>query len=220
MVVVGAGPAGLHAASTAARCGASVLLIDAGAAAGGQYYRHALVGPPPRAVAHHSHPRVDHRANTTVWAIDGRRLFLRTGPADSSNGRSWQVDADALVLATGAYDHALPFPGWDLPGVVTAGAAQAMAKAHGIAVGQRVIVTGSGPFLLPVATSLLRAGARVVAVLEAGSTIAWRRRLRAVVQSPGKLAELARYASVLARAGVPYRTRRAVVAAHGRDRVG
>ena len=94
-----------------------------------------------------------------------------------------------------------------------------MAKAHGIAVGQRVIVTGSGPFLLPVATSLLRAGARVVAVLEAGSTIAWRRRPRAVAQAPGKLAELARYASVLARARVPYRTRRAVIAAHGRDRV-
>ena len=219
LVVVGAGPAGLHAASTAAQCGASVLLIDAGAAAGGQYHRHALAEPLPQAVARHRHPRIDHRPNTTVWAIDGRRLFLRTGPADSADGRSWQVDADAVVLATGAYDRVLPFPGWDLPGVVTAGAAQAMAKAHGIAVGQRVIVTGSGPFLLPVATSLLRAGARVITVLEAGSTIAWRRRPWAVAQAPGKLAELARYASVLARARVPYRTRRAVIAAHGRDRV-
>jgi len=219
VVVVGAGPAGLHAASTAARCGASVLLIDAGAAAGGQYHRHPLAEPPQQAVAKHWHPRIDHRPNTTVWAIDGRRLFLCTGPADSAGGRSWQVDADALVLATGAYDRALAFPGWDLPGVVTAGGAQAMAKAHGIAVGQRVIVTGSGPFLLPVAASLLRAGARVVAVLEAGSTIAWRRRPWAVAQAPGKLAELARYASVLARARVPYRTRRAVIAAHGRDRV-
>jgi D-hydroxyproline dehydrogenase subunit alpha len=183
VAVVGAGPAGLHAASTAARCGASVLLIDAGAAAGGQYHRHTLAEPPPQAVAKHWHPRIDHRPNTTVWAIDGRRLFLRTGPADSAGGRSWQVDADALVLATGAYDRALAFPGWDLPGVVTAGGAQAMAKTHGIAVGQRVIVTGSGPFLLPVATSLLRTGARVVAVLEAGSTIAWRRRPRAVAQA-------------------------------------
>jgi NADPH-dependent 2,4-dienoyl-CoA reductase/sulfur reductase-like enzyme len=219
VVVVGAGPAGLHAASTAARCGASVLLVDAGAAAGGQYHRHALGDPPPRAVAQHWHPRIDHRVDTTVWAIDGRRLFLRTGPADSSDGRSWQVDADALVLATGAYDRALPFPGWDLPGVVTAGAAQALAKAHRIAVGQRVIVAGSGPFLLPVATSLLGVGARVVAVLEAGSTTAWRRQPVAAARMPEKLAELTRYAATLARARVPYRTRRAVVAAHGRDRV-
>jgi D-hydroxyproline dehydrogenase subunit alpha len=219
VVVVGAGPAGLSAASTAARCGADVLLLDAAADAGGQYLRRRSGTPPPRAIRDHWHARIDHRPHTTAWAADGRRLFLRTGPADAPAARMWQIDADALVLATGAYDRALPFPGWDLPGVVTAGAAQAMAKAHGVAVGTRVIVSGSGPFLLPVAVSLIRAGARVVAVLEAGSATAWTRRPVAAVRAPAKLGELAGYAATLTRAGVPYRTRRAVTAAHGRGRV-
>lgn len=219
VVVVGAGPAGLHAASTAARCGADVMLLDAAPAAGGQYLRRRAGTPPSRAIRDHWHARVDHRSHTTAWAADGRRLFLRTGPADAPGHRMWQVDADAVVLATGAYDRVLPFPGWDLPGVVTAGAAQAMAKAHGIAVGSRVIVSGSGPFLLPVAVSLLHAGARVVAVLEAGSATAWLRRPVDAARAPVKLAELAGYGAVLARARVPYRTRRAVVAAHGRGRV-
>ncbi len=79
------------------------------------------------------------------------------------------MDAKAVVLATGAYDRVLPFPGWDLPGVYSAGAAQALAKGQRIAVGKRVLVAGTGPFLLPVAESLIGVGAEVVALLEANS---------------------------------------------------
>ncbi|OEV22801.1 hypothetical protein AN220_27700, partial [Streptomyces nanshensis] len=64
------------------------------------------------------------------------------------------VDADALVLATGAHDRVLPFPGWELPGVCTAGAAQALVKGERLVIGDRVVVAGSGPFLLAVAASL------------------------------------------------------------------
>ena len=80
------------------------------------------------------------------------------GPPTAPDRRRHVLDPDALVLATGAHDRMLPFPGWELPGVFTAGAAQALAKGERVAVGDRVLVAGTGPFLLPVAASLLEAG--------------------------------------------------------------
>lgn len=206
VVVVGAGPAGLAAARAAARQGASTVLVDAEPSAGGQYHRGENVVVPQG---------VEHLANTTVWAVEGTRLHLRTGPADAPDRVARVLDCDALVLATGAHDRALPFPGWDLPGVVTAGAAQAMAKAHGVAVGRRVVVAGTGPFLLPVADALRKLGVDVVEVLEAGSPLAWAREPAGVFAGRGKLAEIARYRAVLPR----YHTRSTVVAAHGENRV-
>ncbi|MGW5020053.1 NAD(P)/FAD-dependent oxidoreductase [Streptomyces cacaoi] len=133
------------------------------------------------------------------------------------------ADPDALVLATGAHDRVLPFPGWQLPGVYTAGAAQALAKGERVAVGHRVVVAGSGPFLLPVAASLLAVGATVAQILEAGGTGAL---ARGWLSSPWELprhtdrtAELARYANQLAAHRVPFRTGEAVVEARGDGRV-
>ena len=122
-------------------------------------------------------------------------------------------DFDALIIATGAYDRPLPFPGWDGPGVITAGAAQALAK-QGVTLAERVIVAGTGPFLLPVATALQELGATLVGVYEANSPLAWAREARAVLANRHKIAELARYRKVL-----PHlETRTAVIAKHG-DRV-
>ena len=216
VVVVGAGPAGMHAARAAAEAGAHVVLVDAAAVPGGQYHRGVAAVP----AALTAHPRIEFLGESVAWAVEqvhnGHRVHLRTGPADSPDRRGRVLAADALVLATGAHDRALPFPGWDLPGVVTAGGAQALAKGHGVAVGRRVVVSGTGPFLLPVTRSLLAAGARVVAVLDAGRPHGG---LRAPVAAAGKFPKLAGYAATFARHRVPFRTRRAVVAAHGTDRV-
>ena len=104
----------------------------------------------------------------------------------------------------------LPFPGWTLPGVTTAGGAQALLKGQGVLVGRRIAVAGTGPFLLPVAAGLAEAGARVVGVFEANNP------LRLAGRTPaGKLLEAAGYAKTLARHRIPYRTRHIVVAAHG-----
>ncbi|MFH8349458.1 FAD-dependent oxidoreductase [Streptomyces sp. NPDC018045] len=150
----------------------------------------------------------------------GWTVHVLQGPADAPGRTAYTLRAAALVLCTGAYDRALPFPGWDLPGVVTAGAAQALAKGQRTAVGRRVVVCGTGPFLLPVASSLLTVGARVLGVYEAGSPAAWLRApVAALRDGHRKLPELLMYAAGLARHRVPCRTRRAVVAAHGRDRV-
>lgn len=144
------------------------------------------------------------------------RLHVLRGPADGSARTRHVLEPDALILATGAHDRTLPFPGWQLPGVFTAGAAQALAKGERVAVGRRVLVAGAGPFLLPVAESLLAVGATVVGVLEANlaSTIlkGWGLHVR-------KTGELARYVATLARHRVPYHFGRVVVEARGDDRV-
>src|SRR5205085_676047 len=129
------------------------------------------------------------------------------------------VEAAAVVLAPGAHDRVLPFPGWDLPGVLTAGAAQALLKEHAVAAGGRMVVAGTGPFLLPVAVGLAEAGVRVLEVDEAGDARGWARGWRAAAGAPSKVADGARYAALLARHRVPVHLRHAIVAAHGRDRL-
>ncbi|MEV4926900.1 NAD(P)/FAD-dependent oxidoreductase [Streptomyces roseoverticillatus] len=235
VVVVGAGPAGSRAALSAARCGARVVLVDSGERVGGRYGRRpaAVTDGADTSAAHPLEPavavkpRIEHLAGATVWALEpgpapGRHLVhLQQGPADDRGRPVRTLTADALVLCTGAFDRTLPFPGWELPGVVTAGAAQALAEGQRTAVGARAVVSGTGPFLLPVALSLLDVGTHVLGVYEAGNPARWLCSPAAALRDggPGRLAELGSYAAGLARGRVPYRTRHAVVAAHGRDRV-
>ncbi len=214
VVVVGAGPAGLAAATTAARFGHTVALLDAASLPGGQFWRHRAgdTGDGHRdwatfAALRDGLSNVDYRPNSRVWFLEpGFTVHLEEGG---------QISGARLVLATGAYDRAVPFPGWELPGVVTAGAAQALLKGHGVAVGKRVVVAGTGPFLLPVAAGLARAGVRVPAVVEAGNPLGYLRGLPPL----GKVAEASAYLARLARHRIPYRTRRVVTAAHGAQRL-
>ncbi|MFI1972932.1 hypothetical protein BLA24_16140 [Streptomyces cinnamoneus] len=232
LVVVGAGPAGVAAALAAARGGVRVVLVDSAARAGGQYHlqpppagRHYRANPLQRAVT--AHPRVEHLPHATVWSLEpgpppaGHLVLLQQGPADAAGRGVRALAADGLVLCTGTHDRVLPFPGWDLPGVVSAGAARALAKGQRTAVGRRVVVAGTGPFLPPVAASLLGVGARVVGVYEAGRPASWLRSPVVALRDggPDKLAELAAHTTGLTRHGIAYRTRRAVVAAHGGDRL-
>src|SRR4029453_18398404 len=101
------------------------------------------------------------------------------------------------VLAPGAYDRCIPFPGWTLPGVITAGAAQVMVRGFGARPGQRALVAGTGPLLLPNVPALLAAGVRVVAALEAAPRRAMLRALPGVLQSHERLREAFYYARQL-----------------------
>ncbi len=225
VAVVGAGPAGMAAALAAADLGAQVVLVDAGQTMGGQIYRQPAtacaadgpnVGPklPARLRRAASHPRILHKGGQTVWqATAGPEFGLWL-----SDGQ--RVRARALVVATGATEISLPFPGWELPGVTTVGAAQALLKGQGVVPGRRVLVAGSGPLLLPAAAGLAEAGVEVAAVLEANpvtpATLASAVRLG---RFPKKAGEAASYGRILARHRVPVRAGYAVTAARGDDQV-
>ncbi|MGW4796013.1 FAD/NAD(P)-dependent oxidoreductase, partial [Nonomuraea sp. NPDC004297] len=137
-------------------------------------------------------------------------------PAGALGERAVVLRTRRLLIATGAHDRPLPFPGWDLPGVLTAGGAQALLKGGGVPAGRRIVVSGTGPFLLPVATGLAEAGVRVLGVYEANGGLGLARH---PLLALGKAGEVAGYAAALARHRVPYRTRQAVVAAHGEHEV-
>lgn len=163
VVVVGAGPAGIAAAVHAAEAGARTLLLDAGAHGGGQIWRHR--GTPPAAarpwLERLERCAATHLRQAAVIDVAGERSLLV-----EQDGHALRVDWQRLVLATGARERFLPFPGWTLAGVLGAGAAQALLKAGGRFEGSRVVVAGSGPLLLAVAAALSQAGARVVGIVE------------------------------------------------------
>lgn len=247
VLVIGAGPAGLAAARAALRLGAAVTLLDAAGQTGGQYYRHltetgagTAVAPREHLLHHGWQQYTAHRdellaaqlctvvTDAHVWAIEredngSTAVHVVLGETDAGSRRSRVYRPDALVLATGAHDRTLPFPGWELPGVYTAGAAQALAKAERLAVGRRVVVAGTGPFLLPVAQTLQRTGAQVRAVYEASRAArlatGWLASPRLYWRSRAKLAEMAGYLRTHVAHRIPYLPGRAVVAAHGADHV-
>lgn len=229
LTVIGAGPAGLSTAAAAADAGLRVALVDAGPRLGGQYFRHPPAGLPrlaglyhgwdrfaalaERLADHAAARRVVHLARHQVWSVerDAGGCTVRALHDDQTR----HVTARSLLVATGAHDRSLPFPGWDLPGVMTAGGAQALLKGNAVLPGRRVVVAGTGPFLLPVAAGLADAGAQVLGVHEANAPTRFARHAGAVAGNLGKLAEGAGYVRALARHAVGYRFRSAVVEARG-----
>lgn len=238
LTVIGAGPAGMAGSVAAADAGLVVTVIDAGSSAGGQFYRQPAESLHARAPhrLHHSWRawtrlkarfdrhvaagQIRHLADHHVWVVEqaerGFRVHALLGPEQQ---RSISFDTTALLIATGAYERVLPFPGWTLPGVVTAGGAQAMLKGALVLPGREVVVAGTGPLLLPVATGLADAGAKVNALIESARPIAVAHLAPTLAAHPDKLVEATTYAGRLARHGIRTRYGHTIVAAHGDGRV-
>lgn len=216
VLVVGAGPAGIAAACAAAERGKKVLVLDENPAAGGQIWRAGTHAPPRAALpwlARFRASGAELRSGCAVIEGDGAR---RTLWAQDAEGLS-RVRANAIVIATGARELFLPFPGWTLPGVLGAGGLQALAKSGWSVRGKKIGVAGSGPLLLAVAAWLVDHGAQVAFVAEQAPFARLARFVAGLVLEPQKLAQLAALRWKLR--GVPQLSSSWPVRANGREHV-
>lgn len=174
VAVIGAGPAGLAAATTAAELGLSVALLDEQAHPGGQIYRDVtragvdrlrVLGDDYAAgralVERFAQSTARHIGEAAVWNVTRDRVvhYVKDGQARCMTARH-------ILLCTGAMERPFPIPGWTLPGVMTAGAAQILLKSAGVVPSQPVVLAGCGPLLYLLAWQYLRAGARIGAIVD------------------------------------------------------
>ncbi len=172
LLVVGAGPAGLSAALAAAEAGAGVIVLDERDHPGGQFHKplapsHADQAPDPQfaegaALAARARAAgVDIIANATVWGA-----FGPTEIAAVIAGTATTFRPRRLLLAPGAHERPVPLPGWTLPGVLTTGALQTLARAQRVSPASSVVIAGTGPLNLQLACELLAGGVTIAALVE------------------------------------------------------
>lgn len=212
VLVIGAGPAGIAAAVRSAEAGANVGIVDDNLALGGQIWRGAVAeNHSPDAAPWHQRLR-----DSKVTTLCGYRVFDQLSPgallAESTRGLV-ELRYDKLILATGARERFLPFPGWTLPNVMGAGGLQAMVKSGLPIRGKRLIVAGSGPLLLAVATYLKKHGAEIPLICEQVSWSKLARFAGLLLSFPGKIAQALALRKELAE--VPLTTSAWPVEAHG-----
>jgi NADPH-dependent 2,4-dienoyl-CoA reductase/sulfur reductase-like enzyme len=233
VVVVGAGPGGMAAAAVAAEAGCRVCLLDDNATPGGQIWR----GFKAETACKYPHGKVFiewvTRFERSGGIVDqGWRVIDNPEPGvlrlEQVNGRGNErgdvrdnerrdIRFEKLILATGARERFLPFPGWTLPGVMGAGGLQAMVKSGLDPRDKRVVLAGSGPLLLAVGAGLSSAGASVLGIYEQAPLTSLASLALALLAHPGKLVEGGRYRRKTL--GSPYRNGSWVVQAEGRGRV-
>jgi thioredoxin reductase/bacterioferritin-associated ferredoxin len=214
-IVIGAGPAGAEAALSAAGCGRSVALIDEQPVAGGQVWRAPMGGfaGGGGAEARAGDTLRQRLTASSVGMFFGHRVWSVTH-VDQGPDAGFRVDAlgsagnvaflaPSLVVAAGAHERVIPFPGWTLPGVIGLAAVTILLKSQGMAPGKRIVVAGCGPLLFAVAAGLLKAGVQVLAVADIAHRGAWLQRLPAILGRPALAARGAGWAARTLLAGVP-----------------
>lgn len=212
IVVVGGGPAGLSAAIEAAGLGAQVMVIDENSRPGGQLFKqiHKFFGSREhqagvrgieignRLLNKTKELGIEVWLNSEVVGLTEKTLWvIRDGK------KSLEIQTDKIILATGALENSLVFPGWTLPGVMGAGAAQTMINIHRVHPGKRVLMVGSGNVGVIVSYQLLQAGVEVSAIIEAAP----------------RLGGYGVHTAKVRRAGVPFYTSHTVKSVIGESRV-
>lgn len=232
LAVIGAGPAGLEAALVASQAGVKTVVIDCYPQSGGQYFKAMPTG---FSVSERNSAEAEGDAlakrleetsvtrfwDTLVWGVfndeekdEGWLLALNGAEAPK------EIRARTLILANGAYETPVAFPGWTLPGVISCGATLILVKTQRVAPGKRAIVTGTGPLLFSAAAHLIAAGVEVVAVCENTRLFP-----KGIMYIPtmlgqwGRLVEGIKYLSTMIKGKTPYKTGWSVIEAQGKEHV-
>jgi thioredoxin reductase/bacterioferritin-associated ferredoxin len=225
LIVLGAGPAGATAAIKARSLGLRVAVFDEAPAAGGQVHR----APSPALTA--TQPDGDRAkgdalrvklaasgavlyASHRVWSLTSGFSVISIGPDGPLT-----LEAPNLIAAAGAVERHIPVSGWTLPGVIGLAGATILLKAHGVLPGRRVVVAGSGPLLLLVASKIVEAGGEVAAVVDAAPHTGWLARAGAMLARPDLMAKGAGWLLSLLKARVPIHSGAAIRTVHGADGV-
>lgn len=197
LIIIGAGPAGLSAATEAAKRGLSTIVFDENSKPGGQLFKQIhkffgskehrakvrgyMIGRELLKEAHDSGVKVVLDA-TVIGLYQDKEVVVRIGDAIE------HYKGNAVIVATGAAENMINFPGWTLPGVIGAGAAQTMMNLYGVCPGDRVLMLGSGNVGLVVSFQLMQSGCEVVALVDAA----------------GRVGGYGVHAAKIARTGVPF----------------
>ncbi|MTD17164.1 FAD-dependent oxidoreductase [Nakamurella sp. YIM 132087] len=231
VLVIGGGPAGMAAGTTTAAAGLRTLLVEQRTTLGGQVYRQRPAGVPtggPGQAHRAAGARRDaayaaagglRRTGCTVWDLAADHAML-TGPHGAV-----RVTFRAAVVAAGAFDLPVPFPGWTLSGVLTAGGAHALMVGQGISPGRRVVLAGTGPLLIAFAADMVRAGVDIAGVFDPAPALTLRHMLAVAAVGSRTAAgrhtlwEGAGHLAVLRRAGVRITPETVLVRAEGDQEV-
>ncbi len=177
LVVVGAGPAGLAAACSASNCGLEVSLVDEQSSPGGQLFRNiesplgqASLDLKERAAGvalakEFRESGVNYNPDTIVWGVEPRKV------SGTTHGQTKIFQAQSVIVAPGAMERPVPFPGWTLPGVMGAGGADILLRAGGSLLktpSEPIVLAGNGPLLLLLACHLIDRGVKIAAWLDTG----------------------------------------------------
>jgi NADPH-dependent 2,4-dienoyl-CoA reductase/sulfur reductase-like enzyme len=216
VLIVGAGPAGLAAAYRISQNGRSVTVVDDNPDPGGQIWR----GEKKKTTSPEAAAWFEKIRAAKIDFINGARVYDRpeanTLLAEQDN-QVLQLDYQKLVLATGARERFLPFPGWTLPNVMGAGGLQALVKTGLPIEGKKVVLAGSGPLLLAVADYLKRHGANLLLIAEQASRGSLARFGFSLLGQSGKLSQAMTMRRQLS--GVKYLQGCWPIAARGKDKL-
>lgn len=230
MVIIGAGPAGISAAIEACKTGMKVTVLDENSKAGGrifsqiseeiQYSETSIHGPDFKKGAKLISEFLEHKSN--IEFLENAQvfgLFPNKELAYHRNGKLFRIRYKGLIIATGAFERSVPFPGWTLPGVYTAGGTQTLIKMQGILPGKRFLLAGTGPLQLVLANQIIEAGGEVVAILEAGNTGNRFRAARAVWGNWDLMVDGIRYLNGIRKAKVPILRNHLITGCTGQEQV-